>query len=80
MNTDEINNKIDNITKLVNQLQKEKENLKCCGNCMHNIVFDMGDSRDESCEVCSDADSSGDYCSQWGYDKLTKNDRIINEK
>ena len=79
MNTDEINKKIDNITKLVSQLQEEKENLKCCGNCAYNRSMDMGAklAREEWCIMKVESEGSDDYCFKWEYDKLTRKDRII---
>lgn len=58
-------------------LEKENDNLKCCGNCKKNGTVDMGLIREENCMLGQQIDSSCQVCKKWEPDGLQQEDRRI---
>lgn len=58
---------------MIDELEKEVENLKCCGNCC-NYHFE----KESHCYVNGNYDydkSPSDYCDNWQSDNLTRKER-----
>jgi len=62
----------------VKRLKGERDNLKCCGNCIKRYRYDCILPSDEESEGCSNYKYNNrpqHICSQWQSDAMTKEER-----
>lgn len=75
---DEQASKIKQLKDEIKQLERFRDDLKCCGNCKYNGSCYCDKFREEWCVKNKNPDCSGNYCPNWQFDGMHQKDRKIN--